>query len=98
MVFLSTLAITATLLYMSSNYEVWRIHQVLSGNLGTEEGVDALLENLPQVGEGRMKVYNKRSWGYNDDDSLFMGGYQQWHVIKYDSTSNDTSALIVDSQ
>jgi hypothetical protein len=92
------MGITGMLLFMSSNYEVWRIHQVLWGNLGTEEGVNALLEPYPQVVGGRALVYNKGTWGYNDEDSVFMGGYQHWQIIKYDSKPTESSSVVVESQ
>jgi hypothetical protein len=52
----------------------------LWGNLGTEEGVDALLNTGWKVKGSKMEVYDKRGWGYNDDDSMFLGGYEQRHV------------------
>ena len=45
------------------------------GNLGTEEGVNALLDTGWKVKGSRMEVFDKKGWGYRDDDSMLMGGY-----------------------
>jgi hypothetical protein len=82
---------------MSSKYQRRRMHKELWGNLGTEEGVDALLQIALKVGDDRMKFYNKGRWGYNDDDSLFMGGYQQCDPRNDDNKSDESSDLVVDS-
>lgn len=51
--------------------EIW-------GNLGTEEGVDALLNTGWKVKGSRMEVYDKKGLGYRDDDSMLIGGcYEQ---------------------
>lgn len=54
--------------------------QTLWGNIGTEEGLDALLNTgwkLPKNGSTMMEVYNKEGIGYRDDDSILLGGYEQ---------------------
>jgi len=47
------------------------------GNLGTEEGVDALLNTGWKVKGSRMEVYDKKGQGYRDDDSMLIGGYYE---------------------
>ena len=44
------------------------------GNLGTEEGVNALLDTGWKVKGSRMEVFDKTGWGYRDDDSMLIGG------------------------
>lgn len=47
------------------------------GNLGTEEGVDALLNTGWKVKGSRMEVFDKKGIGYRDDDSMLIGGYYE---------------------
>jgi hypothetical protein len=47
------------------------------GNLGTEQGVDALLSTGWKLKGSKMEVYNKEGIGYRDDDSMLLGGYEQ---------------------
>jgi hypothetical protein len=51
--------------------------QEIWGNLGTEEGVDALLQTTWKYRGDIMEVYNRGQLGYRDDDSILMGGFQQ---------------------
>lgn len=51
--------------------------QEIWGNLGTEEGVDALLQTTWKYRGDIMEVYNRGRLGYRDDDSILMGGFQQ---------------------
>ena len=44
------------------------------GNLATEEGVDALLNTGWKLKGSRMEVFDKKGWGYRDDDSMLIGG------------------------
>jgi hypothetical protein len=82
---------------MSSKYQHRRMRKELWGNLGTEEGVDALLETVMNDGENKI-VYNKRRWGYTDDDSLFMGGYQQCDPLTNDDKEDEPSSFVVNSR
>jgi len=69
----STLLLTQTASYrrrQRRKKEVW-------GNLGTAEGVDALLNTGWKVKGSRMEVYDKKGVGYRDDDSMLMGGYYE---------------------
>lgn len=47
------------------------------GNLGTEQGVDALLNTGWKVEGSKMEIYDKEGLGYRDDDSMLIGGYEQ---------------------
>jgi hypothetical protein len=67
-----------------------RARKELWGNLGTEEGVDALLETTWKLRGDNLRIYNKAGWGYKDDDSMLMGGYHQT-CLGADSTSHTDS-------
>lgn len=54
-----------------------RTRKELWGNLGTEEGVDALLQTTWKFRGDKMEVYKKSRWGYRDDESILLGGFQQ---------------------
>jgi hypothetical protein len=57
-------------------------HELWGNYLGTEQGVNALLDATGwKVSGSRLEVYDKGGWGYRDDDSMFMGGYQQTEVV-----------------
>ena len=76
---------------MASDRKKRRTRKEIWGNLGTEEGVDALLETAWKVQGDRMQVYNKGRWGYRDDDSIFMGGFQHGDAA-------NTTGSVVDPQ
>lgn len=52
-----------------------RPRRELWGNLGTEEGVDALLQTAWKFSGDKMEVYDKARCGYRDDDSILIGGF-----------------------
>lgn len=54
-----------------------RTTKQLWGNLGTEEGVNALLNTGWKVKGSKMEVYDKAGRGYSDDDSMLIGGFEQ---------------------
>jgi hypothetical protein len=79
-VFCLTLLGTTTLSLLAYNRRRQLTKQTLWGNIGTEEGLDALLSTgwkLPKNGSTMMEVYNKEGIGYRDDDSMLLGGYEQ---------------------
>jgi len=51
--------------------------KTLWGNLATEEGVEELLRMGWKVTGSKMEVYDKKGFGYQDDNSILMGGYEQ---------------------
>lgn len=77
---MGTLIGTLFLTQLAAQRQRRRTVKDLWGNLGTEEGVDALLNTGWKVQGCKMEVYDKKGWGYNDDDSVFLGGYEQRHV------------------
>lgn len=81
--FLATLG--GTFLLMQMSYRRRRKiekHELWGNYLGTEQGVNALLDATGwKVSGSRLEVYDKGGWGYRDDDSMFMGGYQQTEVV-----------------
>jgi hypothetical protein len=50
-------------------------------NLTTEQGVEELLRNGWALRGDKMEVYDKRNVGYRDDDSVFVGGYEQKEFV-----------------
>lgn len=76
-IFLGTFAGALLLTQMAAYMQRRRTKKELWGNLGSEEGVDALLTTGWKVKGSKMEVYDKEGWGYRDDDSIFMGGYEQ---------------------
>lgn len=52
-----------------TTHEAW-------GNLASEEGVAELLRMGWKLEGTEMEIFDKAGWGYRDDDSLFMGGYE----------------------
>lgn len=76
-IFVVTLTGTMVLTQLANHRQQRRTRKELWGNLGTEEGVDALLQTTWKFSGDKMEVYNKTGCGYRDDDSMFMGGFQQ---------------------
>jgi hypothetical protein len=68
-----------------------RTTKQLWGNLGTEEGVDALLNTGWKVKGSKMEVYDKAGWGYRDDDSMLIGGVEQSTFADADVTVTQDS-------
>lgn len=57
------------------------MEQTIWGNIGTEQGVEALLSTGWKFKDSTvMEVYNKAGMGYRDDDSMLLGGYEQTHT------------------
>jgi hypothetical protein len=76
---------------MARNRRRRRTRKELWGNLGTEEGVDALLDTTWKYRGDVMEVYNRGRLGYRDDDSLLMGGFQQTDGVCADNFSSGES-------
>jgi hypothetical protein len=48
------------------------------GTLGTEAGVNAILSTAWTVNGTKIQVFEKKDgYGYDDDDSMLIGGYEQ---------------------
>jgi hypothetical protein len=62
--------------------------QTIWGNIGTEQGVEALLSTGWKVNNTIMEVYHKDGIGYRDDDSMLLGGYQQTLGISSSETTS----------
>jgi hypothetical protein len=65
-----------------------RMKQTIWGNIGTEQGVEALLSTGWKFKDSTlMEVYNKAGMGYRDDDSMLLGGYEQTHTTTTTTTA-----------
>lgn len=63
--------------------------QTIWGNIGTEQGVEALLNTGWKFKDSTlMEVYNKAGMGYRDDDSMLLGGHEQTHTTAVAGTSS----------
>jgi hypothetical protein len=67
-----------------------RIEQANWGNLATEQGVDDLLRMGWKVDGCKMEVYDKRKIGYEDNDSMLIGGFQQTVPVGAEITVSQT--------
>jgi hypothetical protein len=79
--FVVTFTGTLALTQLANRRQKRRSRKELWGNLGTEEGVDALLQTTWKFSGDKMEVYNKAGCGYRDDDSMLMGGYHQTELL-----------------
>lgn len=73
-IFLGTVVALTILTQTAKYHHRQRTKREVWGNLGTEEGVDALLDTGWKVKGSRMEVYDKKGVGYRDEDSMLMGG------------------------
>lgn len=76
-VFLFTFCFTCTFMQLAAYRHRQLKAQELWGNLATQEGVDELLKTGWKVKGSRMEVYNKSKFGYEDDGSMLIGGFEQ---------------------
>ena len=61
-----------------SRFRKHRLHHKRDwGNMRTQEGVEEILKTGGKISGSNMEVYERKNEGYRDDDSLFMGGYEQ---------------------
>ncbi|GAX28739.1 hypothetical protein FisN_25Lh207 [Fistulifera solaris] len=67
-----------------------RMDQMNWGNLATEQGVDHLLRMGWKVDGCKMEVYDKRKIGYEDNDSMLIGGFQQTIPVGAEITMSQT--------
>lgn len=81
-ILLGTVLSTAFLMTLASYHQKRLREQQLWGNLGTPEGVDELLKTGWKVKGARMEVYDKSKMGYEDNDSMLIGGYEQKPTMK----------------
>ena len=51
------------------------------GNLGSQEGVEELLATGWAIKGSQMELYDKQNLGYKDDDSIFLGGFEQKEAV-----------------
>jgi hypothetical protein len=79
--FVTTVMGTVVLTQLANQRQQRRLRKELWGNLGTEEGVDALLQTTWKFRGDKMEVYNKIGLGYRDDDSILLGGFQQTELL-----------------
>jgi hypothetical protein len=80
-VFTITLIGTMVLTQLASYRRRQLMKQTIWGNIGTEQGLEALLSTGWKFKDSTlMEVYNKTGMGYRDDDSMLLGGYEQTHT------------------
>ncbi|KAL7581617.1 hypothetical protein ACA910_022171 [Epithemia clementina (nom. ined.)] len=72
-----TLASVAVLRFLGARRQREREQRHVWGNLASKEGVDALLNTAWVLEGSKMQIYDKTKMGYSDDNSLFLGGYEQ---------------------
>jgi hypothetical protein len=81
---------TFLLIQLSEIRKRHRIEQTNWGNLATEQGVDHLLRMGWKVDGCKMEVYDKRKIGYEDNDSMLIGGFQQTIPVGAEITVSQT--------
>lgn len=70
-----------------------RIHKQVWSNLASEEGVKQLLNTGWVLRDNRMEVYDKSKYGYKDDESMLIGGFEQKEaVVGTEITFNPTGS------
>lgn len=78
-VFCATVLVTAVVMQLAA-YRHRRLYKRecwSNVNLGNEKGVDEILQMGWKLKGGHMEIYDKTNLGYSDDNSLFLGGYEQ---------------------
>jgi hypothetical protein len=78
-VFCATVLVTAIVMQLAA-YRHRRLYKRecwSNVNLGNEKGVDEILQMGWKLKGGHMEIYDKTNLGYSDDNSLFLGGYEQ---------------------
>jgi hypothetical protein len=78
-VFCGTVAVAAALMLLAA-YRHRRLykHECWSNvNLGHEKGVEEILQMGWKLKGAQMEIYDKTKLGYSDDNSLFLGGFEQ---------------------
>jgi hypothetical protein len=78
-VFCGTVVVTAVLMHLAA-YRHRRLykHECWSNvNLGNEKGVEEILQMGWKLKGAQMEIYDKTKLGYSDDNSLFLGGFEQ---------------------
>jgi hypothetical protein len=69
-----------------------RIRKQVWSNLASEEGVKELLNTGWILCDNRMEVYDKSKYGYKDDESMLIGGFEQKEaVVGTEITFNPTT-------
>lgn len=78
---LMTVSGTFLLIQLAEIRRRYRLERSNWGNLATEEGVDELLRMGWKLDGSKMEVYDKRKLGYQDNDSMLAGGFQQTVIV-----------------
>lgn len=74
---LGTIICTSLLMLLASFHQRRMREQVLWGNMATRDGVEELLKMGWKFDGTRMEVYDKGKIGYDDNDSMLIGGFEQ---------------------
>ena len=77
--FCGTFVMTLLLTQLASYRKRRRRAKEAWGNLGPESGVDELLKTGWNIKGSNMEIYDKGKLGYQENDSMLMGGFEQKH-------------------
>ena len=80
--FLGTFICTCALAQLAAYRQRRLQDRQLWGNIATEQGVDELLRTGWKIRGSQMEIYDKAAMGYGDDNSLFIGGFEQTEMVK----------------
>ena len=77
----STLCCATMLRCLGARQQRTRQQRAVWGNLASEEGINTLLGTAWALEGSKMQVYDKTQMGYRDDDSIFLGGFEQKEAV-----------------
>lgn len=89
---LGTLFSTGLVMLLASYHQRRLREQQIWGNLATPEGVDEMLKLGWKLDGTKMEVYDKSKQGYDDGDSMLIGGYEQ------KIATDDVAAMITENR
>lgn len=95
-IFSVTIAVTLLVSQIAGHRYRQRMRKDLWGNLGTEKGVEELLTmgwRLRGSKDEVLEIYDKEKWGYRDDDSMLIGGFEQKEVVGAEVTVTHPSSV-----
>ena len=78
---LSTVAVVVVLHILGARRQREREQRQVWGNLATKEGLDEILNTAWVLDGTKMQIFDKTKMGYRDDDSIFLGGFEQKETV-----------------
>lgn len=75
--FVGTVLVSSALMQLAACRHRALTRQECWTNLGTEQGVDEILQMGWKLKGSQMEIYDKAKVGYLDDESILLGGYEQ---------------------